>query len=197
MVNVGFIVEGGTEKIIIDSQPFKNFAATHGIHVVDPVIDARGNGNLLPSNIDNFIARLVKSNANKIVVVTDADDFTIAEVKQRICPSGSPSKIDLVIVAVKAFEAWFLACDDLMKRALNFPGFCIDYPESTPHSPYDYIKSLANNNPNVRGPGTKTNFAKRVLKNGFSIEIAAQNPNCPSAKYFLDKLVEIGSGIDP
>ena len=194
MVNVGFIVEGDTEKIIIDSKQFKKEATGLGINILDPVINARGNGNLLPQNIDNFTAKLISLKAEKIIVVTDADTHSIAEVKKRICPPGEPTKIDFVIVAVKAFEAWFLACEDLMKKSLNYPGFCIDRPEETPQSPYDYIKSLASN-PNIHGPGTKTNFARRVLKNGFSIKIAAQNPNCPSAKYFLDKLTETGRAI--
>lgn len=41
VVKVGFIVEGDTEKIIIDSAAFKDWARSHGIEICDPVLDAK------------------------------------------------------------------------------------------------------------------------------------------------------------
>ena len=58
MVKVGFIVEGNTEKVIVNSPQFKAFLNNIGLSIVDPVIDAKGNGNLLPQNIEPFIGLL-------------------------------------------------------------------------------------------------------------------------------------------
>ena len=68
MVNIGFIVEGNAEKIVIDSPQFKNFLRGIDISVVNPVIDANGNGNLLPKNIEPFINRLKAASAEKIIL---------------------------------------------------------------------------------------------------------------------------------
>ena len=187
MVKTGFIVEGNTEKIIIDSPQFKEFLRCIGITAIEPVIDAKGNGNLLPQNIEPFIALLKKSAAEKIIVITDADQNSIAQVGKRILPDNALYKVDLIVVAVKAFEAWFLANEELIRKILCIPDFSIDFPEQTEGLPFDYLKDLARSR-KVRGPGTKTSFAKRAVKSGFSLEVAAAHPHCPSATYFLNKL---------
>ncbi len=190
MVKVGFIVEGNTEKIVINSQEFKSFLKDMNLDIVDPVIDANGNGNLLPQNIEPFIKRLKIASAEKIIVITDADQNNISQVKTRILPPDASYDIDLIVVAVKAFEAWFLACEKLMRKVLCLPDFSMQFPEETQELPFEYIKELTRCN-NVRGPGGKVSFAKKVIKNGFSLREAATHPNCPSAKFFLDNLLQI------
>lgn len=190
MVKIGFIVEGNTEKIIIDSPQFKAFLKNIGLFAVEPIIDANGNGNLLPQKIIPFINQLKKAGADKIVVITDSDNNTIAQVKKRILPKNAPYTIDLIVVAVKAIEAWFLACEDIMKTVLQIPDFSIKFPERTSEAPFDYIKKLTASR-KVRGPGAKPLFAKRVLKSGFSLQQAAHHPNCPSAALFLKNLYQI------
>ena len=192
MVNIGFIVEGNTEKIVIDSPQFKNFLRGIDISVVNPVIDANGNGNLLPKNIEPFINRLKAASAEKIIVITDADQDSISQVKVRILPPDAPYKIDLIVVAVKAFEAWFLACEELMKKVLCLPNYTMKFPECTSKLPFEYIKEITTNNKG-RGPGTKTAFARRVVQHGFSLRNAAAHPNCPSAKFFLDSLLQFSN----
>lgn len=46
-----------------------------------------------------------------------------------------------------------------------------------------------------RGTGDKVRTAKKVVKNHFNIENAGSHPNCPSAKYFLDKIDDLGSNL--
>ena len=190
MVKVGFIVEGNTEKIVIDSKDFRDFLNGIGISIVDPVIDAKGNGNLLPQNIEPFINMLKASFAEKIIVITDADQNDISQVTTRILPSDVSYDIDLIVVAVKALEAWFLACEELMRKVLCLPDFSMQFPEETEELPFEYIKELTRSN-NIRGPGSKVSFAKKVIKNGFSLQVAAAHPNCPSARFFLDNLLKI------
>lgn len=71
MVKVGFIVEGETEKIIIQSSKFRNFLQNYGYELLDPVIDATGGGNLLPKNIQQYIDRIQINQPDKIFVLTD------------------------------------------------------------------------------------------------------------------------------
>ena len=51
MVRIGFVVEGDTEKIVIESAAFCAWAKSQGIEICSPVVNAEGGGNLLPQNI--------------------------------------------------------------------------------------------------------------------------------------------------
>ena len=107
-------------------------------------------------------------------------------------PKSASYRIDEIVVAVKAFEAWFLACEELMRTVLHIPDFSINYPEKTAELPFDYIKNLTTSK-QVCGPGSKVTFAKRVLRHGFSLQTAASHPHCPSATSFLNYLNQIAS----
>ena len=48
MVKVGFIVEGESEKLVVESPMFQQWLHDHDCTLVTPVIDAKGGGNLLP-----------------------------------------------------------------------------------------------------------------------------------------------------
>lgn len=112
MVKVGFIVEGGTEKVLVESSAFKQWLAENGIELINPVLDAEGGGNLLPKHIEPMITRLSDLNAEFIVILTDLEDEpNVAAVKSRI----KNEYTDLIFVAVKAIEAWYLA-DTLAMR---------------------------------------------------------------------------------
>lgn len=183
MVKVGFIVESKTEKIIIESDKFKEFLLNNDYELVTPVIDAKGGGNLLPSNIEPFIKRLKDSQADRIVVLTDLEDeICVDKVKKRI----GHSEIKAIFVAVKAIEAWFLADTKAMQKLLNNNDFVEEFPEYTEKMPQERIQELAIKYTN-RGIGSsKPMFARKMLKWGFSIENSANHPNCPSAKAMID-----------
>ena len=193
MVKVGFIVEGDTEKILMESGTFRKWCDTNGIAVVDPVINAQGGGNLLPKYLSNHIARLSKNGTpDKIVVLTDLErEPNVTEVRNRI----QTGDIDFIFVAVKAIEAWFLADSAAMSSCLGEKGFHEDFPEKTPNMPWERIKQIAREK-KQRGPGaSKPGFARKMTGNhGFSIERAAKHPNCPSAKEFHDTLKAWGQG---
>lgn len=183
MVKVGFIVEGDSEKIVVESVAFQVFLQEHGFELVTPVINAKGGGNLLPQNIEVFIERLRLREVERIVVLTDLEDEpSIDTVKQRISNAG----IDTIFVAVKALEAWFIADSTAMGKWLNDPNFREPLPESTSGKPWDRLKEIARDL-DKRGPGNKTAFAKRITKTfGFRIDRAAQHDECPSAKILVE-----------
>ena len=115
MVKVGFIVEGSCEKIIIESEAFKNFLHRNGFELVEPVVDAKGAGNLLPRNIEPFIGVLEAKGAERLYILTDSDGLPVEDVKERI----NHAKITAYFIAVKAIEAWFLADTQAMKKFLE------------------------------------------------------------------------------
>lgn len=189
MVKVGFIVEGDTEKILIESYRFKAFAKNNGVEVCSPVIDAKGGGNLLPQNILPSVARLRMAHVDHIVILTDLETAPSVEtVKARI----GLEHTNLIFVAVKAIEAWFLADTGALRRWLKIDDAFELAPEATPGMPWDRLKALAAEL-KVRGPGnSKPIFARNMCERyGFDLTQAALHPACPSAKLFHDELLKL------
>ena len=196
MVKVGFIVEGDSEKVLIESAGFKKWASDQGLEICSPVINAKGGGNLLPHHIKPMLAQIERSQPDHIVILTDLEDATDVEaVKARI----TTEQTELIFIAVKALEAWFLADTDAMRRWLNAPDFFEPTPEQTPEMPWDRLKEVAKVC-GSRGPGSnKVIFAKKmcgvVLQ--YELERAAAHPACPSAKDFRDGLLKLSGNTPP
>ena len=181
MVKVGFIVEGSCEKIIIESEAFKTFLHRNGFELVEPVVDAKGAGNLLPHNIEPFIGVLEANGAERLYILTDSDGLPVEDVKERI----NHAKITAYFIAVKAIEAWFLADTQAMRKFLDIRDFTgEDFPEETPELPWERIKEIVEETGSVKRRGKyKVAFTKKMITDWeFSIENAATHPNCPSAK---------------
>lgn len=190
MVKVGFIVEGETEKLIIDSEGFQALLAELNIECVSEAINASGNGNLLPHNIIPFRETLKDLEAEYIIILTDKDnDACITMTRQRVTEREN----QIIIVAVQQIESWFLA-DSHTLSTMTEPDFVFEFPESE-SVPFETIGNLIVTKTG-RGIGTrKTRFALNFLRNGFSFQRAAQHPNCHSAAYFLNKLHSLNHNI--
>ncbi len=187
MVKVGFIGEGKTEQLILQSASFQAWLRQQSIEPVGEVIDAGGSGNLLPNRIEPLCAELFGYDAEKIIILTDLDtDASVAITQKRI---GQNDK-QLVLVAVQKIEAWFLADTKLMCQMTNTTVF-VEKPEAVPE-PFEMIRQILIEKTG-KGVGTKPMLARRMIKYGFTIEKAAQHPNCPSAHYFLTKLQTLAS----
>ncbi len=188
MVKLGFIVEGATEKIIIESELFSSWLNENGCELVPPVIDANGGGNLLPQNISPMISQLNAANAGHIIVLTDLEhEENVQAVKDRITSISD----NLIFVAVKAIEAWFLADTEAIKNWLEVEDYYEVTPENTPALPWERLKEVAAER-DKRGPGNKVGFAKKMVnKCGFNVANAATHENSDSAKLFLTGLRSI------
>ncbi len=189
MVKIGFICEGQTEQILLQSDRFRELLATMYIESL-PVIDAEGAGNLLPHNISGYIERLEKQGAQSIFILTDLDeDICITKTKERI--SARPQ--DIIVIAVKKIEAWFLACSTAMQSLLGEPGFAFPLPEEE-NQPFETINQLLTQH-RGRGIGKKSagkvKLVSRMIEAGFTLVDAAAHPNCPSARYLLKKFEEV------
>jgi hypothetical protein len=182
MVKVGFICEGETEKIIVDSVGFKNILAQNNLQLVN-AIDATGNGNLLPKNIFPFIESLKDDGAEKIFILTDLDeDLCIIKTKERI---NAPETV-IVIISVKQIEAWFLADSVTLSKVFG-KEYQFNFPENENY-PREKLREIFIKETG-RGIGpSKPGFAKRFLNEGLSISNAANHQHCNSAKYFLSKI---------
>ena len=189
MVKVGFIVEGGTEKILIESPRFSAWLKTINIELVRPVVDAEGGGNLLPKNIAPMINTLNSVGVDHIIILTDLEDEeSVAVVKQRI----GTEYTSFVFVAVKAIEAWYLADTNAMRKWLKSDSFVESSPEQTIAKPWQRLKEIAQTEDRP-GPGSsKVAFAKKMVKHfGFDVSQSAIHPECPSAKLLIDGLQEL------
>jgi len=187
MVNVGFICEGDSEKIILESPQFLDYIYSLNLNCIQPVINVGGGNNLLPKHLWEHTQKLKNNGADYIIILSDLDeDRCITATKERIQPLDDQQ----VIVAVQQLEAWFLADYEAISKALKFK-LIYDNPEELTN-PFQYIREQAIENIG-RGIGSKVLFTKRMLKSGFEISKAAENHNCASAKYFVDKLENLAA----
>ena len=191
MMKIGFICEGLSDRKFLESEKFNHFLFGIGLDCVN-VIDAEGSGNLLPHNISGYIQRLEQLGAEKIVILTDLDaDACITMTKQRI--NARPE--DIVLVAVKELESWFLASTTTMRKLLNDDAFYFEFPEKEADS-FEQIRQLKFNKTGsgiTKGAGGKRKLISILLTLGLDIRQAATHENCYSAKYFVQKLSSISS----
>lgn len=193
MVKIGFIVEGDTEKLIIDSLQFREKLKELNLLVCDPVINAKGNGNLLPRYLPQHIAAInANANPDLIMIVTDLEEsITPQEVRDRIRSNHIPD--DLIIVSIKAIESWFLSDSKSISNWLGLPYTELN-PETNHGMPWDRLRELSMELTG-RGPGRlKKLFAKKYIEaHGFCVFSAANHARCTSAREFKAKLMDAGS----
>ncbi|MFA0526327.1 hypothetical protein AB4517_22500 [Vibrio sp. 10N.222.52.C3] len=187
MVRVGFIVEGNSEKIIVESDGFRAFLHENGYELVSPVVDAQGGGNLLPHNIEVYLDVLRGKELQHIFILTDLEDEPVVDdVRERV----EHNDISFSFIAVKALEAWYLADSQAMNSWLKITDFHEQYPENTPSKPWDRLKEIALEQ-GKPGPGSKVTFAKKIVKrHNFTVQSASQHENCNSAKELVDYFIE-------
>lgn len=188
MKTIGFICEGETEALIVKSDAFSNLLLQNNLKKVEPVIDA-GGIDKLKKYIVKHTQVLKGKNASTILVFADLEQLPcFTERKKHI---GLSKDYEFTISKRKT-EAWFLASSKLLSAAFK-KNFEFELPENESAPEKTLQKLFVEHIERGLGP-SKALIAKRMLNNGFSIEEAANHPNCPSAKYFIDKLKMISSG---
>ncbi len=185
MVKLGFIGEGKTERKILESEQFRTFLNSLNLDYVEKVIDAEGSGNLIPERLPALIEILENQGANRIIILTDLEDMpSIRFAKERVTTSDEY----IIIIAVRAVEAWFLA-DTIAMSTYFKQNYTCEFPEDI-DNPFEFIKQEGIRLTG-RGVNSKRLLCGRMLRNGFSIQNAAQHPDCPSAAYFIRQLNEL------
>ena len=181
MVKLGIICEGESETIIFNSPNFISFLETLNIELI-AVQETGSKNQFYGERINSHRQILFDKGANHVLALLDLDkDECITITKQKV----PIFKNQAIVVAVKEFENWYLADSDAISSFLN-KQTSINYPEVYDEPIDEMIK--------LKGKTfakSKPRLASRMLYNGFSIQNAANHPNCPSAKYFLTKLQSI------
>lgn len=182
--DIVFLVEGETEEIIVkhlnDIKWFGQFQID-----IKAIINVGGNGNFCTHNISKFVKQAETFNPYKIVILTDMDcSPCVEETKNRL---GLCNNCVLVL-AKKAIESWFLADTDFMRKlTINSSYYCAS-PEATLVMPFDEMGNILRLS-HQRGTGpSKPRFAKRVIRDGFSIDSALTHTNATNLQYFKNKL---------
>lgn len=197
MVTVGFVVEGDSEAALVSSSLFRNSLQQRSkLRVVDPVVNAGGNGGQCSRNIELHVNRLrTQETPNRVVVLADLDpDICAPCIGKRKEIIGSQG-IDLVAIAKQAIESWFLADTEAMRTWLDDPTFYESKPELPTRTSWDRLKEVSRERKR-RGPGkSKAIFARKMVRRyRFDVYRAAQHPHCPSARYFVDRLRQLVTG---
>lgn len=191
MVTAGFVVEGPSDKKLIESDQFQTFLQDEcRLALKHPIIDAGGNGQMYHKNIGFHVHTLHQTAApDKIIVLADLDPEQCAPCITKRKQIIGAENIDLVAIARKAMEAWFLADTQAMRQWLGQADFYEECPEQTPQAPWDRLKEIAKERKTQRPGQNKKLFASRFMRNyDFNLLRAAEHPNCPSARYFVERL---------
>ena len=194
MVTVGFVVEGPSDKRLLESDLFRSWLLEScNVKVIDPVVDAGGNGQMCSRNIIVFVEKLrIQAQPDKVVVLADLDPDRCAPCVEKRKEIIGSTGIDLVVVARKAMESWFLADTDAIQSWTGDNTFQEEHPETMRGMPWERLKEVSRQN-NIRGPGAKKIFASKFIRNhGFDVRRAAAHPNCPSARYFVERVCALG-----
>ena len=145
-------------------------------------------------NIGASIKNLrTRANPDKVVVLADLDpEKRVPCVQARKKIIGSQG-IDLIAIAKKAMESWFLADTEAMRRWLGDDTFYEVAPETLTGMPWDRLKELRDKR--GRGPGReRLVFTRKFIRDHrFDVRRAAQHAQCPSARYFLERLCVLGN----
>lgn len=195
VVRVGFVVEGHSEKVLVESETFRRWLDKQELKLVDPVVVAGGQRQLEKGTTSGMgLASLLRkrsANLDRLVVLADLDPSEtvpcITERRNRV----DSEAIDLVVIARKAIESWFLADTRAMRSWTNDESYCETHPEATPNMPWDRMKEVGP----VRRGRSKVLFAKRLItEHGFDVVQAAKHPRCPTARYFVERVSALARG---
>ena len=192
MVKVGFIVEGVSDFIILKENPNISMVfRKYNIAFDEELVRIARSKSKLKENFVSLYKSLIKFNPICILILVDQDDKEQQRKNKKYKPHDCP--IDVVseiqkyrdnknyiksdqvyIVMVREMEAWFLAD----------PNLRFDCKGRQPEeilNPSEVVGEQLDTTCHVK-------IANRV-KDKFSLERAAEN--APSAKRFLDKLINI------
>ena len=178
MVKLGLICEGESGLIIFDTDEFKAFLAGMSIDLVG-VVETGSKTQYFEDRLIKHRSILIDRGAEKVIALIDLDaDTCITETKNKIQIFDQQT----VVVAVKEFENWYLADSNALSRFTE-QKIVIEHPEQDNDALTTIIDLYKK-----RFPKSKPRLAKTMKRYGFSVENAANHPNCPSARYFLTKL---------
>ncbi len=186
MKKAGFIGEGESEVIILNSSNFQELLKRFNIDCVG-VFNAEGINNLIKRNerITSYFEIFKDRNADKVFMLGDLDfERCIIERKNSFYKY---EENQIVIISVRAIEAWYLA-DSITLSSIFKMNYFYPNPENTNELPFEVLKKeFVNKRGRGIGP-SKVRLSNYIVRNGFSIENAIKHENCKCVRYFFNKL---------
>ena len=118
MKKIGFIGEGESEVIILNSANFKSILSHYNIECVG-AFNAEGIENLKNCNkrISSYFEIFKDRNAERVYILADLDNLNcIVEMKNSLY---NYDQMQIIIIAVKAIEAWYLADSNYLIKNIS------------------------------------------------------------------------------
>lgn len=192
MIKVGFIVEGQSERIVYESDNFQELLSRFNLICVGVISPGSRTKFFVEEQLLKYYKNILNKEPDKVFIIIDKENENecLSEIREKLIDCNV--EIQINVIQVKTLESWFLADSVALSKAFN-KRYKHDTPEKIKCHPFDELQKefLINTG---RGLGSKESTLpakKMVNKYNFSIENAANHPNCPSAKYFLQKLSEL------
>ncbi len=183
MVKLGIICEGETESVFFSTHHFKDWLFNLNIDFVGFAIT--GSKTQYKENLLTVYRNtLIGLGAEWIIALVDLDDDSCITFTKQAIPQFDNQAI---VVAVKEFENWYLADTQALSAFIGKETFIAD-PEIESDASRKIIELYGQ-----RFAKSKVRLANSMKRCGFTIQRAAEYPNCPSARYFLNKLQTIAS----
>ena len=188
MVKVGFIVDGETEMKLFNSTEIKKQLEDSFDLEIEGVVKYSG-ANSIKNETEDFLNK----EANIVVIVLkDLEPLPdINTLKKQIENNDKLAKNNILVVANKMIEAWFLADTDAMKK-INSKLNIVNKPESYTNPSSELKRRLKKINKNY-GRLSKPAMANLFIRKGFSFENAAKHGQCHSAKKFVEVLKKLNN----
>lgn len=190
MIKVGVLVEGRSDQKLIESSSFKNFFRKCKIKVVS-TIPANGYGNLKAHKVKALIETLERlpDRPDKIILLADMNGAPCYTKRKK---DFKHKGINLIIIAKQSIESWLLADTNTMRKRTGNKQFYEPTPENPDRGAWAKLQNALQQH--HKKDKSKTKVAMGFVKCGFDIERAAKHKNCPSARYFVDKLRGLTKG---
>ncbi len=182
MVKIGFIYDGETEQVILNSKMFKDFLGKYNFELA-------GMRKYVGGKIARDTNMLIKrNNAEKVIIIKDLEQLADKEsVLKELKKKEKISNNNSLVIVKRMIEAWFLADNETMGRILRNKIKPFNNPENeiNPH------RTLQNKLGRGYQDLGKPAIANLFITNGFTIENAAKHSQCHSAKEFIKTIEEL------
>ncbi len=186
MVKVGFIVDGETEMKLFNSSEIKKQLEDSFDLKIEGVVKYSG-ANSIKNETEDF---LNKETNIVVIVLKDLEQLPdVNTLKKQIENNDKLTKDNILVVANKMIEAWFLADTQTLKN-INSKLLKVKNPEAYTDPKSELKRRLQQVNKNYRKL-TEVTTANLFIRNGFSFENAAEHEQCHSAKKFVEVLKKL------
>lgn len=140
MIKVGFLVEGDSDRKLLESQSFKDFFRECQIDVIN-IIATKGCYNMSSNKVEVFVNKLkkLKKSPDKIILLADMNS---APCYTKRIKNFKHADIDLIIIAKQSIESWLLADTKAMQKKTGNQQFKENTPENIAEGAWPKLQNI-------------------------------------------------------